>query len=86
MEKLRFYNFGPKLYNKLIISYPQLSSLMFQLNNNVMENQRRSNNNDNMINFNMVNNMQNNQMMFNAKNNNQMSNNNMLGFNPKYYK
>lgn len=33
MEKLRFFNFGPKLYNKLIITYPQLSSLMFQLNN-----------------------------------------------------
>jgi hypothetical protein len=29
MEKLRFFNFGPKLYNKLIISYPQLSTLMF---------------------------------------------------------
>ncbi len=29
MEKLKFYNFGLKLYNKLIISYPLLSSLMF---------------------------------------------------------
>lgn len=34
MEKLRFYNFGTKLYNKLIIKYPQLPSLMFLVNNN----------------------------------------------------
>ena len=29
MEKLRLFNFGPKLYNKLLITYPQLSTLMF---------------------------------------------------------
>ncbi len=29
MEKLKFFNFGPKLYNKLIITYPQLSTMMF---------------------------------------------------------
>lgn len=29
MDKLKFYGFGPKLYNKLIITFPQLSTLMF---------------------------------------------------------
>jgi hypothetical protein len=32
MEKLKFFNFGLKLYNKLIITYPQLSSFMFSFN------------------------------------------------------
>jgi hypothetical protein len=32
MEKLKFYSFGLKIYNKLIITYPQLSSLMFSFN------------------------------------------------------
>jgi len=34
MEKLRLLNFGPKIYNKLILTYPQLSSLMFSINVN----------------------------------------------------
>ncbi len=32
MERLRLFNFGPKIYNKLILTYPQLSSLMFSIN------------------------------------------------------
>jgi hypothetical protein len=36
MEKLRLLNFGPKIYNKLILSYPQLSSLMFSININTI--------------------------------------------------
>jgi hypothetical protein len=32
MDKLKFFSFGPKLYNKLIITFPQLSTLMFQEN------------------------------------------------------
>lgn len=31
MDKLKFYNFGPKLYNKLIISNPSLSVIMFSV-------------------------------------------------------
>jgi hypothetical protein len=38
MEKLKFYQFGPKLYNKLIITYPQLPALMFSLNKVHMNN------------------------------------------------
>jgi hypothetical protein len=38
MEKLKFYPFGPKLYNKLIITYPQLSTLMFSINKVHMNN------------------------------------------------
>jgi hypothetical protein len=33
MEKLRLYNFGPKLYNKLLITYPQLSKSTLMYNN-----------------------------------------------------
>ncbi len=32
MENFRKLNFGPKLYDKLILMYPQLSSLMFSAN------------------------------------------------------
>jgi hypothetical protein len=33
MEKLRLFNFGPKLYNKLLITYPQLSKSTLMFNN-----------------------------------------------------
>ena len=45
MEKLRLLNFGPKIYNKLILSYPQLSSLMFSININCI----KSNNDENFL-------------------------------------
>lgn len=34
MENFRKLNFGPKVYDKLILMYPQLSSLMFSANIN----------------------------------------------------
>lgn len=39
MEKLRLYNFGPKLYNKLLITYPQLSKSTLMYNNSYFLNE-----------------------------------------------
>ena len=85
MEKLKFYQFGPKLYNKLIITYPQLPGLMFSINKTPINNIKPINKLNqmpknpmpnvmpNMNNFN-PNNFKQNMMMNNMSNFNQMKN------------
>lgn len=53
MEKLRLYNFGPKLYNKLLITYPQLSKSTLMYNNSYFINENLE---DRLSNLNLGNN------------------------------
>lgn len=44
MERLRLLNFGPKIYNKLILTYSKLPSLMFSIKFSRISNNNSSSN------------------------------------------
>ncbi len=84
LGKLKYYSFGSKLYNKLIISYPQLSQMMF--NCHVGSNGTIMNTPEQLMNGSSISNTYCNQNMYYKQNENGSSISSQSNHGPSYKK